>query len=182
LERPWLKLCFTVPALTEPAPRGFKVRGGRPPGVRPLSLSSLMICYGDVVIDGVTVSVGTLYIVDGYLSVQNDGAIDGNVRVDNTASIDFRGTVLSGEMELSGAGTATIISDITLHDLRIDINPGDTVTLDCSTNSATLTINGDVIDEIDGTLTWNNYDTTPFFFSYSKPPTLIFLDKIQKNP
>src|SRR6185437_10272075 len=38
LERPWLKLCFTVPALTDPAPRGFRVRGGRPPGggLRPL--------------------------------------------------------------------------------------------------------------------------------------------------
>src|SRR5438105_1905632 len=38
LERPWLKLCFTVPALTEPAPRGFRVSGARPPGVvlRPL--------------------------------------------------------------------------------------------------------------------------------------------------
>src|SRR5207253_11341281 len=44
LERPWLKLCFTVPALTEPAPRGFRVRGWRPPGaeLRPLLFSSLM--------------------------------------------------------------------------------------------------------------------------------------------
>jgi hypothetical protein len=44
LERPWLKLCFTVPALTDPAPRGFRVRGWRPPeaGVRPLLFSSLM--------------------------------------------------------------------------------------------------------------------------------------------
>src|SRR5205085_716528 len=33
LDRPWLKLCFTVPALTEPPPmRGFRVRGARPPG------------------------------------------------------------------------------------------------------------------------------------------------------
>jgi len=39
LERPWLKLCFTTPALTEPG-RGFSVRGGLPP--RPFSLSSLM--------------------------------------------------------------------------------------------------------------------------------------------
>jgi hypothetical protein len=44
VERPWLKLCFTVPALTDPAPRGFRVRGWRPPGAedRPLLFSSLM--------------------------------------------------------------------------------------------------------------------------------------------
>ena len=44
LERPWLKLCFTVPALTDAAPRGFRVRGARPPGTldRPLLFSSLM--------------------------------------------------------------------------------------------------------------------------------------------
>jgi len=30
LDRPWLKLCFTVPALTAPL-RGFKVSGVRPP-------------------------------------------------------------------------------------------------------------------------------------------------------
>ena len=44
LERPWLKLCFTVPALTDPAPRGLRVRGWRPPGAegRPLLFSSLM--------------------------------------------------------------------------------------------------------------------------------------------
>ena len=31
LERPWLKLCFTVPVLTEPPVRGFSVRGARAP-------------------------------------------------------------------------------------------------------------------------------------------------------
>src|SRR5258708_38902035 len=44
LERPWLKLCFTVPALTDPAPRGLRVRGWRPPGAggRPVLFPSLM--------------------------------------------------------------------------------------------------------------------------------------------
>jgi hypothetical protein len=35
--RPWLKLCFTVPELTEPPERGFRVRG-----LRPLLFSSLI--------------------------------------------------------------------------------------------------------------------------------------------
>ncbi len=35
--RPWLKLCFTVPALTDPPVRGFRVRG-----LRPLLFSSLI--------------------------------------------------------------------------------------------------------------------------------------------
>ena len=35
--RPWLKLCFTVPELTDPPVRGFRVRG-----LRPLLLSSLI--------------------------------------------------------------------------------------------------------------------------------------------
>ena len=39
LERPWLKLCFTTPALTDPV-RGFRLRGGMP-GLQ-LSLSSVM--------------------------------------------------------------------------------------------------------------------------------------------
>jgi len=41
LERPWLKLCFTVPALTAPA-RGFRVNGVRPPGRFSLSFASLI--------------------------------------------------------------------------------------------------------------------------------------------
>ena len=44
LVRPWLKLCFTVPELTDPPARGFRVRGWRPPGgaLRSLLFSSLI--------------------------------------------------------------------------------------------------------------------------------------------
>jgi hypothetical protein len=39
LERPWLKLCFTVPVLTEEPVRGFSVRGAL---VGRFSFSSVM--------------------------------------------------------------------------------------------------------------------------------------------
>ena len=54
-ERPWLKLCFTTPALTAPPVRGFRVRGARPPepegapeagGCLLLSFSSVMRSLG----------------------------------------------------------------------------------------------------------------------------------------
>jgi len=41
LDRPWLKLCFTVPELTAPV-RGFRVSGARPPGRFSLSFASLI--------------------------------------------------------------------------------------------------------------------------------------------
>src|SRR3569832_1036739 len=43
LDRPWLKLCRTVPVFTDPATRGFRVRGARPApeGAPPAGLPSL---------------------------------------------------------------------------------------------------------------------------------------------
>lgn len=41
-DRPWLKLCFTVPVETLPPTRGFSVRGVRPSRFWSLVLSSLV--------------------------------------------------------------------------------------------------------------------------------------------
>jgi hypothetical protein len=49
LERPWLKLCLTMPELTAPGERGFRVRGARvPEGADPLSEEGLVLSFSSV--------------------------------------------------------------------------------------------------------------------------------------